>query len=492
MLTMKSLRIIAALLALLTTLVVFTACAQNNDSSTDTTTPTPQAADTTPTDGGEASSTEAETTVSPLMIPDDLKFTDKTFTIFTWSNQTQWEWDADKLAGELIGDAIYNRKLATEERFDIKLNVIKQPGEWNNRNSFIQAVAGSVLTESHAYDIVGQYTPAAAIGTMQSLYTDLHDVEHLNISSSWWPGDISEACSINGKLYFATGDITPTLIRNMGTVIVNLDMVENLGLENVYDIVDNGNWTLEKLKELALGHVSLDGEAFQSYGITINDNVMFDNFFYGGGFKFVTAESDGTIRMSDDISSERLVNWFRDCQSLLNDNGDVALEGIAKFFTEGRSIFHCGTVADVQNYLKDVDFDFGILPFPKYSADQKDYATIVGYWVTMYSVPIDAADMAMSGAVLEYLGYEGATNLTPVVYRDAFQYRYLGTEDNARMFDLLHDTLVYDTGRIFADQVACFSSFRQAATPTVDWTSYSTSQKKVWAKNVSNIYTQLG
>ncbi len=487
---MKSVRIIAAILALLTALVVFAACAKNpDDSSKDTT--TSSQADTTPS-GGEDSSSDAETSISEIQIPDDLKFTGKTFTIFTWSNQTQWEWDAEGIAGELIGDAIYNRKLNTEERFGIKFNVVKQAGEWENRNSFIQAVAGSVLTESHAYDIVGQYTPAAAIGTMQSLYTDLNDVEYLNLESSWWPGDIAEACSINGKLYFATGDITPTLIRNMGTIMVNLDMAKNLNLENVYDVVDSGNWTLEKLKEMALGRVSLDGDVDQSYGITIANNVVYDNFFYGGGFKYITAESDGTLRVSDDISSERLVNWFKACQSLLNDNGDVALLAINNAFTAGRSIFQCGTIADVQNYLKDVEFDFGVLPFPKYDTDQKDYATIVGYWVTMYSVPIDAPDTTMSGAVLEYLGYEGAANLTPVVYREAFQYRYLGTEDNARMFDLLHDTLVYDTGRIFADQINCFAAFRQAASPIIDWISYSTSQKKLWAKNVTTIYTKLG
>ena len=247
---MKSVRIIAAILAALSMLVVFAACANPGDSTSDTTPPADQLDTTTPAPSSD-DTTDAETTMSPLTVPDELKFTGKTFTIFTWSNQTQWEWDADQMSGELLSDAVYNRKLSTEERFGITINIKKQPGEWENRNSFIQAVAASVLTNSHAYDLVGQYTPAAAIGTMQSLYTNLKDVDHLNLNSSWWPGDIAESSAINGKLYFVTGDITPTLIRNMGTIMANLDMTESLGLEDVYELVDSGKWTLEKLKEFS-------------------------------------------------------------------------------------------------------------------------------------------------------------------------------------------------------------------------------------------------
>lgn len=490
---MKKLRIIAVVLAILSLMMVFAACANNPSDGPSETTPTPSGdtsdpgASTTPS--GSAS---AETTVSALGVPEDLKYTGKTYTIFTWSNQTQWEWDSEGIAGELIGDAIYERVMSIEEKFGITLNIQKQAGEWENRNSFIQAVAASVMTNAHAYDLIGQYTPAAAIGAMQNLYVDINDVDYVDLNSTWWPGDIAESSAINGKLYFVTGDITPTLVRNMGTVMVNLTKADELNLDNLYEIVDAGNWTMDELKKMALGHFTdLNGDD-QIYAVTIANNTMFDNLFYGAGFKYVTPEADGTLSMSADLSGEKLINWFKSCQSLLNDNPDVEVKGITAAFSAEKALFHLGSVADVQNTLKDVEFDFGILPFPKYDTTQKDYATIVGYWVTMYSVPIDAPDQTMSGAVLETLGWEGATRLTPVVYEEAFQYRYLNSPENARMFDLLHDTLVYDTGRFFADQVACFSAFRQAASPTVDWSSFVKGQQKLWKRNVTTIYEELG
>ena len=425
-------------------------------------------------------------------LPDDLNFGGKEFRIFTWSNQTNWEWDADGITGDIIGDAIYNRKLTVEERMGVKLVITKQAGEWENRNSFIQAVANNVLAGAQAFDIVGQYTPAAAIGAMQELYLDLNNIEYIDFSKPWWPGDIIESSSINGKLYFTTGDITPTLIRSMGTVMGNLDLIEAYDIEDVYALVDNGTWTLDKLKEIALGlQTSTDGGR-QLYGVTITSNVQYDNLFYSAGFKFVEVNSDGTISLSADLGSERMIDWFAKCQSFLNDNLDVALLAINAAFTSGDAIFHFGGIADVQNYLKNLDIHFAILPYPKYDTAQTEYYTICGYWVSMYSIPIDAPDPTMSGAVLEALASSAYRSITPAFYRDSFQYKYLDTEVNARMFDLLHDTLVYDTGRTFCDQINIFAAFRQAASPGTSWSSLYSSNKNMWNRSIERVYNTLG
>ena len=487
---MKKIRFLSLVLCLLMSLTLVTACASdktdNSDSVKDSSAP-------------DSLQTEPETK-SPYddkgylldSLPDDLKFDGKTFNLFTWSNQTMWEWDADTYSGELLKDAIYERKQFVESRMGIKLVITSQAGEWDNRASFIQTVAANVNAGAHSYDLIGQYTPAAAIGAMQSLYVDLRDVEYLDLSKPWWPGDITESSSINGRLYFTTGDITPTLIRNMGTVMANLDMINDYNLGDVYALVDNGEWTLDKLSEIALGVVGDQSNADQKYAVTIANNVTFDNLFYAGGFKYVESNSDGTLKLSESIQGEKMVNWYKKCQSFLNDNSDVALLAINNAFTSGSSIFHMGQISDVQNYLKDVSMNFAILPYPKYSVEQENYYTIVGYWVSMYSIPTDAPDFAMSGAVLEALGSAAYRSMTPAFYKEAFQYRFLDTEVNARMFDLLHDTLVYDTGRTFCDQIDIFAVFRKAATAGTDWSSTLASSKTLWSKKITAIYDKLG
>jgi hypothetical protein len=199
--------------------------------------------------------------------------------------------------------------------------------------------------------------------------------------------------------------------------------------------------------------------------------------------------------MSPELNGERLETWFQTCRSFLFDNADVEILAIngANGFTSGKVLFHCGGVSDVQNSLQDVSFDFAILPFPLYDKDQEEYYTITSYWLSLFSIPTNAPDPTMSAAVLECLSSYGYRYLTPVMYQEAFQYRYLDTLENATMFDLLHNTLVFDPGRLFADQLNCFAAFRQAAqTSYTAWSSYYAINSKLWARSLEKIISTLG
>ena len=496
---MKKIRIFAGIMAILTIALCLASCANTPVNPDDTT------AGNASTEAATPVSTEPAETTYPVdengyeldRLP-ELNYNDQEFVIFTWSNQVKWEWNEDgTTTGDKIHDAIYNRQVRTEERLGVKLVFSKQSGDWSNRNSFITTVEANVAAGSQdAFDLIGQYTPAAPIGAMKNLYLDLNEVQYLDYERAWWPEDIRESCSINDNLYFITGDITGTLVRNIHSFHCNLDLAEVYGLPNVYELVENGEWTFEKFAEISLGVVTgLNPDGTPGYSVTFTDNVQFDSLFYGGGFRFVEKDADGKLIMSPELSGERLENWYQNWNKFLFDNEDVALLGTsaANGFSSGNVLFNAGTVADVQNYLQEVSFDFAILPFPKYDADQENYCTTTSYWVSMFSIPANANNPDMSAAVLECLGSYGYRYLTTVIYEQAFQYRYLDTLENAAMFDLLHDTLVFDPGKIFADQLNCFAAFRKAAgTEFPSWSSYYATNEKLWSRSLSNIISTLG
>ena len=75
----------------------------------------------------------------------------------------------------------------------------------------------------------------------------------------------------------------------------------------------------------------------------------------------------------------------------------------------------------------------------------------------------------------------------------AFQYRFLNSLENAQMFDLLHNTLVFDPGRLFADQLNCFAAFREAAkTTSSSWNQYYASNGLTWGLKLEKIINTLG
>lgn len=481
---MKLSKLIALLLAILTLALGCISCS-NETGDTEITTAGAQASE---------EATDPEDTIPPeevFEIPDDHNL-NREINIYSWSQQTIWEWDAESETGEVINDAIFRRLQKTEQLLGITIVVDKQSGDWENRNSFISKLEGNVKSNTHAYDFVGQYTPAAGIGAIKSLYMDLKDIDTIRLDKEWWPGDITETASINNRLYFITGDISSTCIRNMSTVMANLDLTNSYQCGNLFELVDNKQWTLDKMVELGTGKVSLNGGSDPTdYGITVTSNVTYDGLFYSGGFTFVEEDADGTLKMSADLAGEDLINWFDKCQKMLFNHDDVELKGIEEFFSAGHGLFHLGQTSDIQNVLRDVPFKFAVLPFPTFKEGQ-DYRTITGYWVTMFSVPTDAKNPEESGIALETLGYYGFDLITPAVYIDSFQYKYLDDPDNARMFRLLHDTMTYDTGRFFADAINCFAGFRQACTQDVSWSSYYETKKIAWNKGVKNVYEVLG
>ncbi|MCQ2427342.1 MAG: extracellular solute-binding protein [Clostridia bacterium] len=418
------------------------------------------------------------------------------FVIFTWSNQTVWEWSEDEnTTGDVIKDSIVKRQVNTEDRMGIKIVIESMNGDWDHRNEFATAVDASVQSGANdAYDLIGQYTPAAAIGAMKGCYEDLSQIEHLDLKKPWWPDDIYTSSSINGKVYSVAGDISPTLIRNMVCILTNLKLANDLKMPDFYELVDNHQWTADVFMTYATGTVTgLNADGSACYTTTITSNVCYDNVFYGGGFRFVERSTEDGLVLSDDLSSTKLADWF-DLWSGFWKKEDVVALGVnaANGFTTGNVLFHFGQVSDVQNYLQEIDFDFGILPYPMYDEDQENYATICGYWVSLYSIPVNANDKAKSGAVLECLGSYGYRIITPAVYEVSFTYRYLNSPENAKIFNLLHDTLVFEPGRTFADQINCFAAFRQAAGVSSSWSVYFKSNGPLWKKNIQKVVSTLG
>lgn len=457
-------------------------------------------------DASQATTTEATTTENPYdengflkdTIDPSINYEGKNFNVFIWKDQQTWDFRDGEENGDLINDAVLKRQKTVEDRLGVKFVVNSQAGSWSDRNTFIQTIENATSAGSKDFDLVGQYTPAASIGAMKGLYLDLVGLTQeneggLNLSMPWWPQNIQDSSTIYGKLYFATGAITPTTIRNVGAIMVNMDLVKKLKLDDPFEVVQSGKWTMEKVMQMSIGTTKgLNADGTQAYGFIFENNVKYDDLFYGAGFRFIDPLADGSIKLSDGLTSEKLINWFDTCRNFLLNNGDVAIVGINQAFTTGNGLMYFGQVAHVQNYLRNVDFDFEIVPTPKYDEAQKEYYTLSSYWNTMFSIPGIANDPECSSYVLEALASEGYRQLRPAIYEDAFQYKYLATEKNAIMYDLINNSLVFDIGRTFADALGMFSTFREAAKDnSVGWSTIYQSKVDAWQANISTVLGTL-
>ena len=501
----RAIKLISLMLALLMCVAVFAACKKDGETAESSEDSASSTVETVIGEDGERYDANGY-----LMddLPEKADFGGLQMTVYMWEEQKAWEFvDTTTYPTALVDQALYKREINIEERFNIKIDYFTQKGSWDFRDSFIQTLSNSVLVNDQAYDLVGQYTATTGHGVSQGLYLDLNTLENINTEKPWWPKHISSSSTLNGKLFALTGDISPTLIRNVQCMYVNTDLYESYNVaqrdksnRSIYEIVRNYDWTLENMKVLALGYINNEGieESEKMYGLSILNSTAPDGFLYSGGFKMVE-DKDGKIQISEDVGTLKFSNWFDDVHELFQEkHQDIYYIGAATsgagVFQTNRAIFYTGNVSDSQNFAQR-GVQFSILPMPMRDKDQGAYYTMGSFWVTMWTAPIDVKDKAMSGLLLEALGSEAYRTVTDEIYYNLFQTRYNsgGNEDSAEMFDIVSDSVVFDASRIFQKDMGCFGAFRTAIQdPESSWTSVYDSNYKTWKGNLTSLIAKIG
>ena len=281
---------------------------------------------------------------------------DREFNIYSWRDQRYWDWyDEEVYPTNLVDIVLYKRQSNIQDRFGITLNRVYQPGSWSDRNSFITTLANSVKFNDGLYDLVSQYTPCAGIGATQNLYADLNSMEYLDFSKPWWSSKLLSTAQIGNRLYFVSGDITPTLIRNVHGMFVNTEyyaqyqLADLVGGRSIYDVVRDYDWTLETLKLLALDHVAEDNS--EMFGLSFSNNVQADAFFFGGGFNLVE-NRNGILSLSPELGKQPISDWFDQIQMLFSGSRhDVIVKD--NIFRNKQSIFHAEAISSSQTFSQE-------------------------------------------------------------------------------------------------------------------------------------------
>ena len=129
--------------------------------------------------------------------------------------------------------------------------------------------------------------------------------------------------------------------------------------------------------------------------------------------------------------------------------GGASDDEVHSIFTENRCLFYTRYLK-AASWFRDMDTDFGILPYPKWDATQQDYCnTMHAYGTSYISVPITTADQARTGAVIESLAYYGQKQLTPAYYETTLKGKYFRDEESAAMLDLIFKSRFFDIGMYY-------------------------------------------
>ena len=455
-------KLIVIFLALVMILSAFASCGDGSVNSSPQKT-TPKAPDTPDTPGGEEVPENEQLNIDL----DKINYEGDTVTIFHWQgikNSAEFGMEPDDILNNAVNDAVYKRNLAveTELGIDIEWAANSNVGYTKTRK-FIDNLETRVSDPTTPVDIIAASMRSLPFFMVEGHLTELNTYsDTLDLDKAWWPGDIQDTAAVKGNLYFVSGDIATSLLNYMTVLFVNRTRLEQIGqnYDEFMQKVKNGEWYFDDLIALTTGEWedidNVKGPSYDDKFGLVTVYYMSDGLYTGLGYKYMSQSTKDNeyLRLSSHIAGETAMQYvqkMKDWQAT-NDFFMNFLEPneyrYEEPFVNGLALF-CINKASYGFTLQDSTVKFACLPCPKLDENQKRYYTNMQGTYTGYSISVTSPDYDRAAQTVQALGYYGFKETTPAVFEVSFQGKFAKDDYNIEMFNIIRESVVFDTGKIY-------------------------------------------
>lgn len=369
-------------------------------------------------------------------------------------------------SGNYINDAVAKRNDKIEELYGLKIKVASATYP-------VQEAKTMIMSDLCEYDIIVDSVDLMVTSVTDNLFWSLDD--YLDLDNEWWDKDSINSLTLNDKHYFVAGDALITDDDNIYCTLFNKKMYdENSALKekygDIYQLVKDGKFTYDAFYEMSkmVSHPDENGEwgfyatygnLSHAYGATIMVN--------GAGVALASKNDDGTVTLNP--GTERALTVFdkvwqimsnksitQRAELIIGQGTTTSKYGFAELqvmFEAGRGLFYNTTTSSITLLKKSKenrDFDFGVLPIPKYDENQDRYYCAVNrYQSSVIGIPVTNKDnLEATAFLLEALGYY-SKEVTEAYYKITLQLQAVTEDNDAEMLDIIYGNRFYDIGAIY-------------------------------------------
>ena len=355
--------------------------------------------------------------------------------------------------GDIINDAVYRRNETVKALFNIDITATE-----SSENKAADAV-NTILAGDDQFDIIFPHSRTAFQYAVQNTLVNFNDVKTIDLSKEWWSKDIVDSANINGYLYVLDGDISTHRLEYGITMYFNKRIFDELGLDYPYQLAMNDQWTFDEFAKLVKqGSKDLNGD-----GLMKPDDDQFGYYtwptsgpiqaLYSGGQRVYSKNAKGitTLTLNSPKTVEIFSKYFALCGSedvYLKPSSVTVKENL---FTAGRSMFYDTGLGSAKS-MRSMNDDFGILPWPKFSNDDK-YSTVINGHASLVVMPITVSDYDRTGKIIEALCAVGNRDVIPAFYDVSLKTKFSRDYESEKMIDIVRESLIYDIGYISGNTV---------------------------------------
>ncbi|MBQ8214272.1 MAG: hypothetical protein IJZ80_09705 [Clostridia bacterium] len=434
-------KLLVLLLALLMLVSAFAGCSNATDN---------------PEEGSTEQESDAESTAEDdALPPPDFDSIDMNceFKVLQRDGAEKEEWEFEKEENPILNNALIEKIGYLEEKYNISFSY------YRIALSDTAMIANSIQGGEQAYDFLSYPAYHSNTLAIKGLLHSLQTVDTIDTTQIWWNKELNDMLSYQGHNFFAVGSSNLSALWRASCVFVNKDIAEDRGyaMSDIYDMVNDHTWTIDKMLELATDvYVDADEIEGASAGDTfgISQTVCWYPTFYGAGLMFATKDSDGDFVVNS--IDEKTVDIITKIITYVNDESIcVPLgAGIDQFsqFTDGKALFLVEGI-NVSTKAKGSATDYGILPAPLGSTDQNRYYSFVHKTHnSTFSIPVDvdADKLSWIGMIIEEANYISRKEIWPAFYETLLKGQVAKDPESAEILDIVFDSMVIDPGIVYS------------------------------------------
>lgn len=361
--------------------------------------------------------------------------------------------------GNSLNEAVYLRTTNVEARLNITVEEIRDTDD-NIYNMTVQ----SCLANEAAYDAVCMSAARMSTLAVSGYLADSDRLSGLDLSKPWWNSDITDEANVDDVNYYFFGDMQLSLFDAHSMVGVNMDMASSIdSMDDPYELVKSGRWTIDKMLEMSmLAAFDLDGNgevtADDTFGISLDAESLLPAV-YGCGARLSRTDEYGLPEliypqneMFYDVFTKISDSLFSGSSAVYDPEkaGGDTVSAATQFSRRG-SLFLITDVGSLYS-LRSMEYEFGVLPMPKYNEMQEDYISLLpAKRITAVGVPITAKSFSFSGAVLENIAAESHREggVTQCYVDSVLSFRYVNDEESRENLMNILNSGTLDTADIY-------------------------------------------
>lgn len=477
------------LLCLLLILPVFAACANQKDDNDGS---------TTTANSGSSTTTEEEGTkdaVEEALKLIDVDYNKKTFEILTRKDvgNSVKELKQDSTSSEPLENAVYMRNTELAERCNLVYLVTAN-------DNVVSAVKNQV--SSGGSDVALAFPNMIDAGTLASdgQSNDFNSLDGLNLDGEWWDQGTRQL-QLNGGVYFMNSDVNYMAHDVTFLVLFSKKMAESKNLTDMYSLVSNNEWTLDKMISLmsdVAKDVNNDGIADKDdiYGLIATAGLG-SALFYGSGLQYIDASGD-SLELAIGANEKQKISTLLDKIHSFVGTGNttwVSKQGEEivgqEMFSANKSLFYAEVASYIVNLRKMAD-NFGVLPLPKYDASQENYLTYVHNISSTMTVPktVSEENQEDVSAVIETMVLLSKKYVRSAYYDITLASKGVRDENSAEMLDIIFAHRVYDLAQYYS-YFKMADIFNQCVSNNKGFESAFASPSKNFKSNVNKVLRKL-